>query len=248
MYVGASILGDACPGTPKYLEVHYFCDPYLPSPDADGSANGQAVDRNSRYSRDPDAADLTSLWKHSSGLQDLNIDLVLKAVKEKDDVTIDVSRVPITSPPTNVEEESFKNSSIIRKTVNTPNVNNENNNKTADLSTNVVITNSSDVTKSADAKYGDDLKESEIGKAVEEDRWPNKAELEADDSTTTMFVLEVMTYIIAVICGVILNLLVIKVDIFFSGLASLYLKHSNMSVHQIFFFETQGKKWDTFTI
>ena len=215
MYVGASILGDACPGTPKYLEVHYFCDPYLPSPDTGGSTNGQAVDRNSRYSRDPDAADLTSLWKHNSGLQDLNIDLVLKAVKEKDDVTIDVSRVPITSPPTNVEEESLKNSSIIRKTVNTPNVNHENNNKTADSDTNDVIKNASDVTKTTDAKYSVDLKESEIGKAVEEDRWPNKAELEADDSSTTMFVLEVMTYIIAVICGVILNLLVIKVRYIF---------------------------------
>ena len=208
MYVGASILGDVCPATPKYLEVHYYCEAETATTgDGSGDPASAAADRSSRYSH-PDA-ELDSLWKHNSA-SDVNIDMVLKAVKERNEE----SRVPITSPPSvsstvnsmlslqfPIQTSSLDDNDIgERAAVNTPN------DDPSDKE--LQVDDASSDEKDLSAFFDKDIDE-----AADDTNWPNKAELESTESTTTMFILEVLTYVIAVICGIILNLLVIKVEL-----------------------------------
>ena len=188
--VGSATLGDACPHTPKYLEVHYFCK----------QDNNPADTRHSPHFPD---TELTALWNQNS--RKVNIESVLRAMKEE--------RVPITttvapSPSTPSARPGYR----IQFPTNLTNPQQVDEQPPDNLPLTLQSTPPSVNVNKDPLEL---LEDEERWRGAEEEygveQWLGE-EGDPEETVNTMFVLEVVTYAVAAICGLILIFLTIKVN------------------------------------
>jgi hypothetical protein len=194
-------LGDACPSTPKYLEVHYFCK----------VETNPSSPRHSPHFPD---TELTALWDQQNSHK-VNIDSVLRAMKEREN-DISTQRVPITTEP-----ESPKPSPKIQSALSDVNETNypvrletevysrdeSFNDQSSTLDTQTTI----ETAPLPEMKERFEVENASLGWLEEEEDDPEKP---PEETSNTMFVLEVVTYAVAAICGIILIFLIAKVKYF----------------------------------
>ncbi|XP_023346137.1 uncharacterized protein LOC111715102 isoform X2 [Eurytemora carolleeae] len=190
-------LGDACPSTPKYLEVHYFCK----------VETNPSSPRHSPHFPD---TELTALWDQQNSHK-VNIDSVLRAMKEREN-DISTQRVPITTEP-----ESPKPSPKIQSALSDVNETNypvqletevysrdeSFNDQSSTLDTQTTI----ETAPLPEMKERFEVENASLGWLEEEEEDPEKP---PEETSNTMFVLEVVTYAVAAICGIILIFLIAK--------------------------------------
>lgn len=198
--VNPDTLGDACPHTPKYLEVHYFC---------------QEEEENTvpaRHSPRFQDTELTALWNQNS--HKVNIDSVLRAMKDRESVS-STQRVPITTDFFSSEElgpspkirptlSDFNDTDSTQKPQSTINQSSEKGNL-VQSGPSPLREKPSPLSESREV----DEEEREAGLDwMEEDAGLSSPE--SEETVSSMFVLEVITYAVASICGIILIFLIFK--------------------------------------
>jgi len=229
--VSGTSLGDSCPDTPKYLEVHYYCREEEHAP------------LSARPSPPFPDTELTALWNQHG--HKVNIDSVLQAVKERpppdaeDDEAAAGVRVPITTVATVAETAAedrvtgSPHATVSTATAAMTNVTTRPRIQfvlpSEDTTESSLVSNSTQAgqDRTAEAATGDSEVQawaanntSELRSRQEEEEETNnnsvendeeKEEEEEKDRVDTMFVLEVVTYAVASVCGVIIVFLILKV-------------------------------------
>ena len=215
--VSPATLGDSCPDTPKYLEVHYYCrEEELPTAAISSRPSPQFPD-----------TELTALWNQHG--HKVNIDSVLQAMKERPpDGSSDkpaAERVPITTvaaiaddggpttespPPASTTRPGPRIQFAVSETESTTTEGNpaQRNHEMEAVPDQAWLVNN----------HTAQLRRQEVEEVTEdEDGYKDKAEdngLEEGEESgrvNTMFVLEVVTYAVASVCGVIIVFLILKV-------------------------------------
>jgi hypothetical protein len=229
--VSAASLGDSCPDTPKYLEVHYYCREEEHAP------------LSARPSPQFPDTELTALWNQHG--HKVNIDSVLQAVKERpppdaeDDETVAGVRVPITTVATVAETAADDHVTVSPRAAAstapaaTTNVTTRPGPRIqfvlpseVDTTESSLVSNSTQagqertaeaVTGSSEVQAWAANNTSELRSRQEEEETNNnnvendEEKEEEKDRVDTMFVLEVVTYAVASVCGVIIVFLILKV-------------------------------------
>ena len=229
--VDSASLGDACPGTPKYLEVHYFCK--------EEEQSGPA-----RQSPHFENTELTALWNQNT--HKVDIETVLRAMQDRDVASEEgpakEPRVPITTTATTLQEEKTgihqspqpeRSSSgeldlVMGRGVNMsqPSAASSTQEQESASSAGSAINQSLLDEKKALLADHSSLKNKPAPLSEpREQLTPGHADWEAtaaggepehahgsSDTVSSMFVLEAITYAVASICGIILVFLVFKVS------------------------------------
>jgi hypothetical protein len=220
--VSAASLGDSCPDTPKYLEVHYYCREEEHAP------------LSARPSPQFPDTELTALWNQHG--HKVNIDSVLQAVKERppadaeDDEAAAGVRVPITTVATVAEtatapaattnvttrpgpriqfvlpsEDTTTESSLVS---NSTQAGQE---RTAEAANGGSEVQAWAANNTSELRSRQEEEEEETNNNNVENDEEKEEEEEEKDRVDTMFVLEVVTYAVASVCGVIIVFLILKV-------------------------------------
>ena len=196
--VNPDTLGDSCPHTPKYLEVHYFCK----------EEENPAPSRHSPHFQD---TELTALWNQNS--HKVNIDSVLRAMKDRESVS-STQRVPITT--------DFFSSEVSGFSPKIPPALGDYNDTDSTQKPQNIINQPSEIENSLQSgpsplrenpsPLSESREEFEDGQEsldwIEDDAGISSPE---EETVSSMFVLEVITYAVASICGIILIFLILKV-------------------------------------
>lgn len=200
--VNPTTLGDACPLTPKYLEVHYFCK----------VETSPSVSRHSPHFPD---TELTALWNPNS--HKVNIDSVLRAMKDRENDVL-TQRVPITTVPSETSNSTTGPSPKLQFALSdVEEINYSEEPQTEGYTHQGFGVDQSSILADETTIEASPFPETKERFGAEEDPLGWDGEEEApetkEDTVNTMFVLEVITYAVASLCGIILIFLAIKVGI-----------------------------------
>jgi hypothetical protein len=237
--VSPETLGDSCPDTPKYLEVHYYC--------REDDHPAAVASRPSPLFPD---TELTALWNQHG--HKVNIDSVLQAVKERpppppegsdnrSDDKIGADRVPITTVAAGEvtgDMTGTTSSAAPLTTLSTARTGPRIQFAVTEPMENATERLAGDRTDQADSDPDQnwmhnttaqlrrqeerlELGDEEGGSYVEKEKEESGEEEEEAEKgrVNTMFVLEVVTYAVASVCGVIIVFLILKVSILSSSLS-----------------------------
>ena len=184
--VGPETLGDACPTTPKYLEVHYTC-------------KEDTNPANTRHSPHFPDTELTALWNQNS--RKVNIESVLRAMKEE--------RVPITTVPPSPTAATTRSGYRIQFPTNITSLQKVEEKQPDTLSNSLQpVSHAINLNQKLPE---DDEDERWRGDGYGVEKWKEEEPDYEEETVNTMFILEVVTYAVAAICGAILIFLTIKV-------------------------------------